>query len=81
MNTSPQSHVHACMLSRFSHVQLFATLWTIPPPGSTVHGILQARILEWGAMPSPRDLPHPGFKPKSLMSPSLAGELFTISAT
>ena len=51
------------------------------PPGSTVRGILQARILEWGAMPSPRDLPHPGFKPKSLMSPALAGELFTISAT
>ena len=24
------------------------------PPGSPVHGILQARILEWGAMPSSR---------------------------
>ena len=24
------------------------------PPGSSVHGILQARILEWVAMPSPR---------------------------
>ena len=30
------------------------------PPGSSVHGILQARILEWGAMPSSRDLPDPG---------------------
>ena len=34
------------------------------PPGSSVHGILQARILEWVAMPSsrgpsrPRDLTH-----------------------
>ena len=30
-----------------SRVQLFATLWTIAPPGSSVRGILQARILEW----------------------------------
>ena len=31
-----------------SHVQLFATLWTVCSlPGFSVHGILQARILEW----------------------------------
>ena len=36
--------------------------------GSSGHGILQARILEWVAMPS-RDLPHPGIEPASLMSP------------
>ena len=30
------------------------------PPGSSVHGIFQARVLEWGAMPSSRDLPDPG---------------------
>ena len=28
-------------------------------PGSSVHGILQARILEWVAIPLSRDLPHP----------------------
>ena len=28
--------------------------------GSSVHGILQARILEWISMPSPGDLPNPG---------------------
>ena len=27
---------------------------------SSVHGILQARILEWVAIPSPGDIPHPG---------------------
>ena len=31
------------------------------PPGSSVHGILQARILEW----VPGDLPHPGIHPGS----------------
>ena len=30
------------------------------PMDYTVHGILQARILEWLAIPSPRDLPNPG---------------------
>ena len=52
--------LHAKTLSR---VRLFATLWT-NLPGFSVHGILQARILEWIAMPSsrgsspPRDQTH-----------------------
>ena len=32
-------------------------------PGSSVHGIFQARILEWVSMPSPGDLPNPGIEP------------------
>ena len=32
---------------RFSRVRLFATLMDCSPPGSSVHGILQARLLEW----------------------------------
>ena len=43
-----------CMLSHFSGVQLFVTLWTVASSGSSVHGILQARILEWVALPSSR---------------------------
>ena len=35
------------------------------PPGSSVHRILQARILEWVALPSPGDLPDPGVEPTS----------------
>ena len=35
------------------------------PPGSSVHGILQTRIPEWTASPSPGDLPDPGIKPSS----------------
>ena len=34
-------------------------------PGSSVHGILQARILEWLAISSPGDLPNPGIEPRS----------------
>ena len=32
------------------------------PPGSSVHGILQARILEWVPCPPPGDLPDPGME-------------------
>ena len=35
----------------FSHVRLLATPMDCGPPGSSVHGNLQARILEWGAIP------------------------------
>ena len=36
------------------------------PPGSSVHGILQARILEWVAISFSRDLPDPGIESGSL---------------
>ena len=35
------------------------------PPGSSVHGILQARILQWVAIPCSRDLPNPWIEPRS----------------
>ena len=47
------------------------------PPGCSVHEILQARILEWVAFPSPRDLPVPGINPSSLATPPLADGFFT----
>ena len=50
-------------------------------PGPSVHGILQARILEWIAISSPGDLPDPGIEPMSLTSPALAGRFFTTSAS
>ena len=52
--------MYACILSRFSCVWQFVTQWTTP--GSSVHGILQARILEWVSWPPPGDLPNPGME-------------------
>ena len=49
--------------------------------GSSVHGISQARMLEWVAFPSPGHLPNPGIEAVSLMSPALVGGFFTTSAT
>ena len=65
-----------CLLSCFTHVQLCDAM-AYSLPGSSVHGILQVRILEWAAIPPQGDLPDPGIKPVSLMSPALAGGLFT----
>ena len=51
------------------------------PLVSPVHGIFQARILVWVAMPFLEDLPDPGIKPASLLTPALADRFFTTSAT
>ena len=45
------------------------------PPGSSVHGIFQARTLEWVAIPTPGDLPEPGIEPTS---PTLAGKFLPL---
>ena len=51
------------------------------PPGSSVHGILQPRILEWLPFPSPGDLPNPGIAPLSPTCPALAGKFLNTSTT
>ena len=51
--------------------QLCLTLcgpWDYSPPGSSVHEILQARILEWVAISPPEDLADPGIEPTSPVS-------------
>jgi len=57
-----------------SRVQLFENRMEGSPPGSCVHGIFQARILEWVAISYSRDLPDKGIKPAPL---ALAGGFFT----
>ena len=47
------------------------------PPGSSVHGISQTRILGWVACSYQRHLLDPGIEAKSLVSPALAGRFFT----
>ena len=48
------------------------------PPGSSVHGISQVRMLEWIAISSSGDLLDPGTEP---VSPALAERFFATSAT
>ena len=65
------------MLSRFSHVQLCATLWTVNRQAPLSMGLSGQKY--WGGLPCPppRHLLHQGAEPASLMSPALAGRLFT----
>ena len=46
------------------------------PSSSSVHRILQARILEWVPIPSPGELPDPEIKPTFSGAPALAGRFF-----
>ena len=67
------------MLSHLSRVQLCATLWTVARRVPLSLGF--SRQEYWSGLPclSPGDLLDPGVKPESLMSPALAGGLFTTS--
>ena len=49
-------------------------------PGSSVHGILQARNWSGLSWPPPGDLPDPGIELESLMSPALAGNRGSVMA-
>ena len=46
-------------------------------PGSSVHGISQARIPEWLLFPPPRDLLNPGIESESPASPAMQADSFT----
>ena len=48
-------------------------------PGSSVHGIILAKILEWVTISSPEYLPNPGNKPESPAAPALAGRFLPLS--
>ena len=45
---------HLCVLNGFSHVWVFVTLWFVAHQAPLSMGILQARILEWVVITSPR---------------------------
>ena len=67
--------LHCCLISK-SCPTLYDPM-DCSPPGSSVHGISQARVLKWVALPSPRALPDLGIKP---MSPAQAGRFFLCSS-
>ena len=72
--------LHAYMLSHFSRVWLFATLWTVAQQVPLSMGFSRQEYWSGLPCPPPRDLPDSGVEPTSLVSPSLAGGLFTTSA-
>ena len=74
-------HAPVCMLSCFSHVQLFVTPWTIALHAPLFMGF--SRQEYWNELPFPPlgDLPNAEIKPISLKSPALTARSFTSSTT
>ena len=74
-------HIHVCMLSFFSRVQLFANLWAVACQAPL--SVEFSRQEYWSGLPCPPpgDLLNPEIEPESLMSPALANGFFTTSAT
>ena len=70
--------MHVCVLSCFSCVRLFVTLWTIARQAPLSVGVLREE--NWNGFPSPGNLPNPGIKPASFMPSALADRFFTTSA-
>ena len=74
--------LHACMLSRFSHVWLSVTIWTVIHQASLSMGFFRQEYwLEWVAVSPPGALLDPEMEPSSLMSYALADKFFTTSTT
>ena len=69
------------VLSHFSHVRLFVTLWTLASEDLLSTGFSREEYWSGLPCPFPGDPPDPGVKPVSLMSPELAGRFLTTSAT
>ena len=82
-HTQTHTHTHTHMCVHAQSLQLCLNIcdpMDCSPPGSSVHGILQTRILKWVAMLSSRGSSQPNDQ-MSLMSPALAGRFFTTSTT
>ena len=65
LSTANAQASYAVLLSHSSSQPAPCDPMDCSPLGSSVHGTLQARRLEWVAVPSSGDLPHPGIKPGS----------------
>ena len=59
-----------------SHVQFFATLWTVDHQAPPSMGFSRQEYWSGLPCPSPGNLPNPGIKFLPLMSPALAGGLY-----
>ena len=67
------------MLSHFSHVRLFVSLWTVARQAPLSMGFSRQEYRGVLPCPPPGYRPHPGFKPMSFTSPALAGGSLTTS--
>ena len=75
------SFVVVIIVQLLSYVRLFVTPWTVAHQVPLSVGFPRQEYWSKLSFPSPEDLPDPGIKPMSLVSPALAGGSFTTCAT
>ena len=68
------SYLRACVLSRFTCVQPFATLWTVAHQTPLSMGVSGQEYRSGLPCPPPGDLLDPGIKPASPVSPELQAD-------
>ena len=69
------------VLSRFSRIWLFATLWAVAHQAPLFMGFSRQEYWSRVSCPPPGDLLHSGMESVSLKSPALAGGFSTTSAS
>ena len=78
---SPDFSLSMLCVCVLSHVWLFEAPWTVAHQAPLPMEFSEQKY--WSGVPFPilGDLPAPGIKPVSLVSPALVGRFFTTSAT
>ena len=72
-----QATIRACMLSHFQSCLTLCNSMDSTPPGSSVHGILQIRILGWVAMPASRGSSRPRDRTCAFYGSCISSGFFT----
>ena len=67
------------VLIHFSHVQFFATLWTVACQASLSMGCSRQEYWSGLPRPPPGDVPHPGIEPTAPESPALQADSLSLS--
>ena len=73
LQVSSEAPVHACVLSRFSRIQLYAILWTVARQAPLSMGFSRQEYWSGLSFPSPGDLPNLGIE---LGFPTLQADSF-----
>ena len=66
-----QLYIHVCVLSHFIHIRFFATPWTVAWKAPLTMGFSRQEYCSELPCPPPGDVPNPGIKPPSAVSPAL----------
>ena len=73
------TQMHTCVLTHFSQAQLFGTSWTTARQTPLSMGFSRKEYWSGLPCPPPGDLPNPGIKPTSPVSPALQADSFPLS--